>query len=277
MYQRAILTLTITALLGAMAACSKRTAAATQQTILTFDSSASDEQALAAVDEMITALGGAEAWGNVKEISWEVKRSVNGDQKEHFKHNWDLWNGRHRFRTPLPMAEGQREPDWLIAMYDLFKREAGFVASSKNPSLRASPESSKRALADAYRIWLRDAYHISMFHKLRDPGVKLTYAGERKDFFGTCMNTCIDIKVSFAPEIGTDVYHVLISKDTKLPEVVEKDDRGKKMALQVIDWVDAGGLKFPKSYKNMGVDEVFAFSDLKIGNPSNDTYQPTIR
>lgn len=279
MYQRVILTVAITSLLSSLAACSPRTAAETQQTIKAFDPSTSDEKAVAAIDEMATALGGTEAWAAVKQVRWELKHKVEDKVTEHFRHAWDIWNGRHRFETKLlgVKTEPDEEPRWLFAMYNLFKRDSGgYVAQLDKPQQKAPSEEVRRVVGQAYQVWLRDAYYLSMFHKLKDPGVKLTYAGERKDFYGTCTDTCLDIMVQFEDSVGKDTYHVLLNKQTKIPEVIEKSINGGKMAMKVLDWQTVNGLKFPTGLKNLGANEVFSFENVSIGEPNDSLYVPPL-
>ena len=273
MYQRVIVTLALTSLLGSLAACSSRTAAATQTTITAFDPSQSEEKALAAVDEMVTALGGAEAWTAAKQISWEVKHTVDGKLTEYFKHWWDMWNGRHRFEFLPP--EYLAAPDdkmFTVAMYNLFKRSGGYVYSKAAPTRQVMSAEVKRIVALAYQVWTRDAYQLTMFHKLKDPGVKLGYAGERRDYYGSCMDGCIDITVKFDPAVGKDEYHLLLSKTSKLPEAVEKAIPGGAMGLKVLGWTDVNGLKFPSAVKNLGAEEVFNFENIVIAEPSDEFY-----
>lgn len=278
MYQRVILSVAITSLLGSLAACSPRTAAATQKTVLAFDPTTSDEKALGFVDEMSTALGGPEAWAAVKQIRWDHKRSVEDKLVEHYRHSWDIWNGRHRFETPQNGidAEEYEKGSWTFAMYDLFRRDKGWVANTAKPQQKAPPEAVKSFVTQAYQMWQRDAYFLSMFHKLKDPGVMLTYAGERKDYHGTCTNTCLVIMVKYADGVGSDTYNVLLNKETKIPEVIEKTINGGKMALKVLDWQTVDNLKFPAGLKNMGANEVFTFENVRIGKPDDGLYVPSL-
>ena len=278
MYQRVILTVAVTSLLGSLAACGSRTAAETQKTVLAFDPSTSDEKAVAAVDEMAAALGGAETWAGVKQLRWELKHKVEDKITEHFKHSWDIWNGRHRFETPQNglVPEYENGP-WLFAMYKLFKRDSGgWVALTTKPGQNADSKEVRRVVGQAYKVWQRDAYYVAMFFKLKDPGVQLTYAGERKDFFGTCTDTCLDIMVKYVEGVGTDTYHVLLNKQTKIPEVIEKVVGGSKMALKVVDWQTVSGLKFPTSLKNLGANEEFLFENMSIGSPAESLYVPAL-
>lgn len=277
MHQRVIAPLLFVALVACTSACgASRTAAATQKTPAAFDPSTSDPQAVQAVDSMITALGGADKWAQVKQIRWDVKYYMQGQLSGWFKHAWDIWNGRHRHEFATRDQLNVPEPDFTFAMYDLFDREKGYVAKTSKPHQRADAEGAQRVIAAAYDAWKRDAYQLTMFFKLRDPGVKLQYAGERQNFMGLCNPSCHDIKVSYVPEVGSDTYHVLINTQTNMPEAIEKYVEGGKLAYQVSEWKEVNGLKFPTLYKNLGTDEKFVIENIRIGEPEDDLYVPQV-
>lgn len=234
---------------------------------------------------MIAALGGADKWAQVKQARWEVKYLVGSDLKAWSRHAWDIWNGRHRYEVAktdtLEAAKAANDMSgvvFLIAMYDLFDRNGkGFVSDSSNPNRAAMAEDRDRIVAEAYNQWKKDSYQLAMFYKLRDPGVKLQYVGERSDLPGVCQSGCLDIKVSFVPEVGADVYHLYLNKETKLPEAVELSMSGGGMLVFAItDWNEVGGIKFPKTLKNLGPDEKFVIENIQLGEPEDELYVPQV-
>lgn len=253
-----------------------RTAAATQKTPAAFDPSMSDQEALTAVDAMSATLGGAEAWAQVKQIRWDVKYHMQGQLRGWFRHAWDIWNGRHRYEFTPADQLAATEPVFTFAMYDLFDRGDGWVATTKSPSQNAPAEERGRIIQNAYESWQRDAYQLAIFYKLRDPGVKLTYAGERQDFAGVCESGCIDVKITFMPEVGSDTYHVLINKETKLPEAIEKAVPNGTLGFKVEGWATVNGMKFPSVLQNLGTDEKFVFENIRIGEPEDELYVPQV-
>jgi hypothetical protein len=276
-HQPIIASLLFVAFAACASACgASRTAAATQNTPAAFDPSTSDPQAIQAADAMAAALG-AEKWAQVKQVRWEVKYLMNNELKGWFKHSWDIWNGRHRYELAPPDQLSAPDPIFTFAMYDLFNRGKGFVANTKDPHTRAPAAETQHIIEGAYESWQRDAYQLSMFFKLRDPGVKLTYAGERQDFMGHCNPACHDIKVTFVAEVGSDTYHVLINKQTNLPEVVEKFVEGGKLGYHVGEWKEIQGIKLPALYKNLGTDEKFVLDNIRIGEPDDELYVPQVR
>ncbi|MCG8420405.1 MAG: hypothetical protein MJE77_20930 [Proteobacteria bacterium] len=266
-----------------------RTAAATQTTPAAFDPSTSDAKAIGVIDEMVAALGSAAAWSQVKQLRWELKYFQNDELMGWVRHSWDIWNGRHRYEfigsatlQQFKASDGKEPPIFTIAMYDLYDHQGkGYVTDSariNTPANQAYSEDRDRIVEEAFRAWQRDSYQLTMFHKLKDPGVKLEYVGEREDIKGKCKPACLDIKVSFVPEVGSDLYHVYISPETKLPEVVERvQSEGSSLAFILDNWTEVNGLKFPQVFKNLGPNEEFRIENIHIGDPEQELYVPTIR
>ena len=247
-----------------------------------FDPAQSDAQALAVVDATIAAAGGAAAWEQVKQIQWESKYHQNDQYVGWFKHAWDRWNGRHRFETVDLAAYQEAEAagrvqdvKWVIAMYDLFDRERS-PAATYGGILVAEPDRA-RLVNDAYLRWQADAYLLAMVHKLRDPGVTLSYVGEAQEANGKCQGGCVVIKMSFAPEVGSDVYFLNINKGTNLPDVLEKQTSAGSLAYGVDGWTEAGGLKFPAKLRNMGASETIGFENIRIGAPDDSLYRAPVQ
>ncbi|MEM9491254.1 MAG: hypothetical protein AAGC55_19050 [Myxococcota bacterium] len=255
-----------------------RTAAATQPTPVAFDPAQSDEKSLAAIDEMMTALGGAAAWNQVKQVRWELRYLQNDQLQGLIRHSWDIWNGRHRWEfistdtyNKWQQEGGDGAPPFTRAMYNLFDREGKGVVLSPLGE-RAVASERDIFVAEAYRSWQRDSYQLAMFFKLKDPGVKLQYVGERDDLQDYCKSGCLDIKVTFDSAVGNDYYHVYLSKDTKMPVVVERYEEGRSIYLAVTKWVTVNGLQVPAEYKNIGPNQVFQLDKIQIGEPDDELY-----
>lgn len=257
-----------------------RTAAATQTTPAAFDPSASEPKAVAAVDKMMTALGGYQTWVDAKQIRFDLGYSLDGQLKGMFKHAWDKWNGRHRFEqidmSTVAKAQAEGNPGLvrsLVVMYDLFDRDKGFVTYGGR---QVSAEDRSKRIANAYQRWKDDIYKIAFPYKLKDPGVVLKYAGAVKDQNGTCPDGCDIISVSFTDGVGSDSYEVWISQKTSLPEVMRKKMQNGWLGFAFRDWTEAGGLKFAGKLENLGVKETFGFSNIEVGEPDDSLYIPTI-
>lgn len=282
----------VATLLGLASACGPgRTAAATQPTPKAFDPSKSDAKSLQVVDAMQAAIGSAR-WATVKQIQW-VQQTVSGeDLKTWVKHAWDIWNGRHRcevadmttYQKPTPEKPNPDPPAWSTAMYDLFDVDSSSgYASNQNGELGADDRKALKKIC--FDVWKQHSYQLAMFHKLKDPGVSLSYQGQMKDVnvegIGVlCKEGCDSVKVSFAPEVGGDTWWVHVNSASKLPEVVEQQPAGKtgRIGLLVGAWTDVGGLKFPGELRDAATRTVvFKASEIKIGDPDSRLYVPQVR
>jgi hypothetical protein len=268
---------------GGGAGAASRTAAASQPTPAAFDPAQSDAQALAVVDSTIAAAGGAAAWEQVKQIQWESKYHQNDQFAGWFKHSWDRWNGRHRFET-TDLAEYKKaeeagklqEVKWVVAMYDLFDRQ-GTAKATYGGFLVTDAADIERLAGDAYSRWQADAFLLALPHKLRDPGVMLSYVGEAQEANGKCQGGCVVVKMSFVPEVGSDVYFLNINKGTNMPDVIEKQTSAGTLAYAVEGWAEAGGLKFPAKLRNLGATETIAYENIRVGEPDDSLYRAPVQ
>ena len=266
-----------------LASCSSRTSAATQTTPVAFAPEKSDAKAIELVDAMVAKLGGAPAWDTVKQIQFELKYMNDGKPKGWFNHSWDRWNGRHRMETidllTVAKAEAEGNPSLiksLVVMYNLFERNRGHVAYG---GVEAPSDEKKKRIAEAYKRWQDDAYKISFLYKLKDPGVVLKYKDKVKDQSGVCAPACDVIEVSFSDGVGTDKYFVNINETSGMPEVWQKEvGENARLGYRLEDWTTVNGLQFPTKLQNLGVEgEQFIFAKIKIGDPNDRLYIPTIQ
>jgi len=280
-------------LLLVLGACGPgRTAAATQPTPKAFDPAGSDPKAVAVVDAMQTALGGADKWSLVKQIRWTQKTLYGDELRSWVIHAWDIWNGRHRcevadmssYAKPSAEKPNPDPPKYSIAMYDLFDVDSSSGSATYDGDELGSDD-RKKLKKTCFTVWKQQSYQLAMFFKLKDPGVKLTYEGQIKEMniagVGVlCKEGCDSIKVSFAPEVGTDTWWVHINTATKMPELIESSVPGKGARLGFIvgGWIEVNGLKFPGKLQNAGLhDEIFQITDIQIGDPDARLYIPAVR
>lgn len=121
-----------------------------------------DSRAEALADQVMTALGGMEAW--------DAARLVEFGFAGRRQHAWD----RHR---GLSRVEGTEEDGtkW-VAIQDLGSREGRAWVDGEE----VRGERAAELLERGYGAWVNDTYWLVMPYKLGDPGVALTYEGERE-------------------------------------------------------------------------------------------------
>ncbi len=264
-------------LLLATSACggTSRTAAATQPSPAAFDPAQSDPKALERVEAMTQKIGSAQAWDAVKQLRWEHKYTRDGVLQHWIAHSWDRWNGRHSMKLAIPETVGTGNVEWNEVRYDLFDRDNPY-ATSRGETLSAADAAQFAALA--YDRFQQDSYQLTMIHKLRDPGVRLSHFGELSDESGVCKPKCDLIQVSFDPAVGSDVWFVAINSETDMPEILQKKvDAGQRIGYVLSDWTEAGGLKFARTYENAGLaGDVFTVENIAIGEPNDELYEKPI-
>jgi hypothetical protein len=238
------------------AACAGRNAPATQGTLKAFDPAASDPKAVAIVDQMITALGGDANWAKAKEISWTQGIIIDGKLQVVIRHAWDRWNGRHQYANYF--IDGAQ----AVSMHELYGEQAfAYVQPAKGQPAKQMAGDKDKMVGEAKRRFDIDAYQLTMYYKLKDPGVKLAFAEERQAE-GAPADAPMKfdvVKVTFDPGVGAgagDTWYIVIDKETHLPDMVEHVAAGKpdteRGGFKLSDWVESGGLKFAGRRTTLG-------------------------
>jgi hypothetical protein len=239
-----------------------------------FDPAKSDPAALAQVDAGMAALGGSvEKWNAVKELRFHVALKIEGKPVARFEHSWDRWNGRHALRTADMRTAGNREDDikWHDVRYDIFNEGAIFwVSYAKQEALRAD---YARAASEARVRLAEDTYRISFPYRLRDPGAHVALGDNVAPTAGACEPSCVEVKLTFDPEVGGDKWFIYYNKNTNVPELFAQETAKGRLNYRVAAWADAGGMKWPSQLVNIGnAGEVFEFSAIEIGEPRESAY-----
>lgn len=162
-----------------------------------FDLEGSDSMAIAIADEVMQAMGGRAAWDQTRYISWTF---ISGR-----KLLWDKQD--HRVRIEVPSQD-------LILLADL-RSGAGRAMSEGEEIIEADSLSS--LMESANSMWINDAYWLVMPYKLKDSGVRLTYAGTDTTESGSQADV---LKLTFE-EVGdtpNNMYKIWIGEETHLLE-----------------------------------------------------------
>jgi len=214
-----------------------------------------------------------------------VKVVVKGQVQGLYSHAWDLWNARHHFETTsitsYNKSIAENNPDLIevtTIMYRLFDRDRGHA---NHDGQELSSDDRKRATENAFQRWKADAYLLTVPYRLTDPGVYVALSGESKDEH--CRDGCDIVAITFDPAVGKDKYWLHVNKQTGVPEMIEMelDGRTGRIAYQMTDWTEAGGLKFPTKLdnigaRNIGEEELWTFSNIRIGDPDDTLYIPRV-
>jgi hypothetical protein len=136
-----------------------------------FDPTQSDPRAIVIADLVLKALGGREAWEGTRFIHFAFEVEKGGRRLAYRTHLWDRWQGRLRYET----AGKDGHP--VVALLDVGTRRG----EAYRDGARVADADARPDLDEAYEAWINDTYWLLMPYKMKDPGVRLQYAGTVKE------------------------------------------------------------------------------------------------
>ncbi len=190
-------------------------------------------QATKVANDLVEAMGGREILDSIRLLQFDFVVSRDGAELSRYKHWWDRSSGDYRL-------EGVTREESLPyrVLFNVNTKEGR--AWKGNEELQGEELASQ--LEHAYGRFINDTYWFMMPWKWLDPGVHLTYEGEKN-----LGDRSFDVvKLNFDDGTGLtsqDVYWAYVSKDTGLMErweyVLQTDDGlpGAKEPT-VWEWMD---------------------------------------
>jgi hypothetical protein len=169
---------------------------------LTASPPARDAKADAVGKELIAALGGMPAWEKSRQFQFDFVVAKEGKAVARFSHVWDRYTGDYRLK-----GVDKAGAPYVVYFNVNTKDGKAFVNGAAVPA-----EENAKRLESAYGRFINDTYWLLAPWKIFDPGVNLTYDGEKPCPDG---GTCDILKLSFA-DVGLtpkDVYWLWITRD----------------------------------------------------------------
>lgn len=154
-----------------------------------------DPKAAAVADEVMKAMGGEKVWNNSRHLHWNFfgARTL----------TWDKYTGEVRIDVP------KDETVYLLNVNTMKGK-----ATEKGEEITDASELNK-ALEKAKGIWINDSYWLVMPFKLQDPGVTLTYEGERATETGE-MSDVLGLSFENVGLTPQNKYLVFVDKNSRL-------------------------------------------------------------
>jgi plasmid maintenance system killer protein len=154
-----------------------------------------DPRAVAIANKVMDAMGGTKAWNNARHLHWNFfgARTL----------VWDKWTGDVRIDVPAEKAT------YLLNINTMQGK-----AMVKGTKITDAAELEK-ALEKAKSIWINDSYWLVMPFKLQDPGVTLTYEGEKATETGA-MSDVLGLTFENVGLTPQNKYSVYVDKESHL-------------------------------------------------------------
>ncbi len=221
----------------------------------------SDPRAVAVADRVMEALGGAQAWDELRGLRWSFGSAVNDTVRgTPRRHAWDKHTGWHR-------VEGtNRSGQDFCVIHNLHDGRGKAWVSGQ----AIEGDSLKNLITMGKAIWINDSYWFLMPYKLRDPGVTLEYDGQ-VDEQGVSYDK---IALSFK-DVGRtpgDRYWVFVNRANDRIEKWAYVLQGREPPPSVYTWEGweaHGGLWFPTAHRrderNVMTNQVETVSEFREG------------
>ena len=161
-----------------------------------------DAKADAVGRELIAAMGGESAFEKARQFQFDFVVVKEGKAVARFSHVWDRYTGDYRL-------SGTDKAGAPYVVYFNVNTKAGNVFVNNVPA--EGDEKAKR-LEGAYGRFINDTYWLLAPWKIFDPGVHLSYDGEKPCSSG---GSCDVLKLSF-DNVGMtpkDIYWLWITRD----------------------------------------------------------------
>lgn len=183
----------------------------------------SDETAVELAEQVLLALGGADAWDETRIVTWTFFGRRN--------HVWDKSLNDYR------LEEGPK-----VVLMNL---DSGLGRVWEGGVEIEDAQRRAKELARAKSIWINDSYWLVMPYKLLDPGVKLLDAGEREQENGAKADV-LRVEFEGVGDTPRNAYEVLVDRDTRLVTAwrffEDRDDKEPKLATPWAGWSRFGGI-----------------------------------
>jgi hypothetical protein len=171
-----------------------------------FDPSQSDPRAIVVADLVMAALGGREAWERTRYIHFAFVVRRGDEDLEARTHLWDRHAGRLRYENV------DRDGRSILVLEDLGTR----AGTAFRAGVRLEAGAARPLLEEAYEAWINDTYWLLMPYKMKDPGVRLKYAGETRE--GGAVYDTIELSFDNVGLTPKDRYWAFVNRDTHLME-----------------------------------------------------------
>jgi len=220
-----------------------------------------DAKADAIGKELIASLGGQSAWEKARQLRFDFVVDRDGKTVARFSHAWDRYTGDYR------VSGTDKSGAPFVVLFNVNTKQ-GKAYLNDQP---AAGEDEDRLLKSAYGRFINDSYWLLAPWKIFDPGVNLTYDGEKPCPGG---GTCDILKLSFE-NVGMtpkDVYWLWITRDGRHMvqwQYVLNGAQEEPTTVVWKDWKSFDGMSLSVDKEMVGKNAVIRFENVSV-SPNRD-------
>jgi hypothetical protein len=212
--------------------------------------------------ELIAALGGEAAWDKAREFHFDFVVENDGKVVARRSHAWDRYTGDYRL-------SGTDKSGAPYAVYFNVNTKQGKAFVNGKP---VEGEEAEKLVKGAYGGFINDTYWLLAPWKIFDPGVHLTYDGEKACPGG---GTCDVLKLSFE-NVGLtpkDVYWLWVTRDGRQMvrwQYVLKGADEPPTTVAWKNWQKFGGMAISTEKTMEGKPFAIRFENVSVSPTRND-------
>ncbi len=222
-----------------------------------------DAKADAVGKEFLAALGGPGAWERARQFQFDFVVERDGKAVARLSHAWDRYTGDYRLA-------GTEKTGAPFTVYFNVNTKQGKAFVNGKP---AEPGEQEELLKMAYERFINDTYWLLAPWKIFDPGVHLSYDGEKPCPTG---GTCDVLKLSFE-NVGLtpkDIYWLWITRDGRQMVAWQYVlDGAQEPATTALwkDWQKFGGLLLSVDKPISGKPVAIRFEKVSVSAARDDS------
>jgi len=215
----------------------------------------SDPRAVRIAEQVVTALGGWEAYRAMRYLSFHFVVERDSQVTADWGHDWDRDTGDYRLE-----GKDDKGEELLVFFNVKTKQGQGFKGGRL-----VGGEEQQALLEGAYGRFINDTYWLLMPYKLRDPGVTLRFEGE--EMVGR--QTYEVIRLTFAPNFGlrpNDIYRAFVDPATRRIHRWEymAESGAPPRPAWWNQWKDFNGVKLATERRFEGRNVRFLFTHIVV-------------
>lgn len=221
-----------------------------------------DPKADAIGKEMIAGMGGEKAWEKARQFRFDFVVEREGKKAASRSHAWDRYTGDYR-------VSGTDKNGVPFTVYLNVNTKQGKAFSGGKP---AEGEAEAALVKNAYGMFINDTYWLLAPWKVFDPGVHLTYDGEKPCPDG---GVCDVLKLTF-DDVGLtprDMYWLFVTRDGRKMVQWQYVLNGSNDPPTVVPWKDwrpYGGIMLATEKPMTGKPVMIRFENLSVSATRDD-------
>src|SRR5215472_7236254 len=222
---------------------------------------ARDAKADAIGKEFISALGGEGAWDKARQLKFDFIVDREGKTVARFSHVWDRYTGDYR------VSGTDKAGAPFVVLFNVNTKQGKAFVNG----VAVEGEEKEKLLKTGYGRFINDTYWLLAPWKIFDPGVTLTYDGE-KPCPGS--GTCDVLKLSF-DSVGLtpkDIYSLWSAKDGRQMvqwQYVLKGAQDEPTTALWKNWQKMGGMSLSTEKEIVGKNTMIRFENVSV-SPTRD-------